>query len=180
MKRLAMLALTVTAACGRPGVVPTQTAVADSADQIMTQMWTNIVRNGLNVSKVEADTAYIYEGRRVADLVGMKLTFFDSTGAISSVVTAKTGQYQMTDGILDARGNVVATNPGGRVLKTEHFVYDRLSNQIRSDTAFTFTSPGGNGSGASFTSDIGFRNIVTTRPRGQQRGGGFLLPGGKQ
>ena len=74
---------------------------------------------------------------------------------------------------------MVASNPGGRVLNTEHFVYDRSSNQVRSDTAFTFTSPGGNGSGASFTSDIGFRNIVTVRPRGRQRGQGFLLPGQK-
>ncbi len=179
MRRLLAVAVGVTAACGRPGVVPTQANVADSADQIMEAMWTNITRNGLQVSKVEADTAYIYETRRVADLVGLKLTFFDSTGAISSTVTAKSGSYQMTEGVLDARGDVIASNPGGRVLKTEHFVYDRSSNQIRSDTAFTFTSPGGAGSGASFTSDIGFRNIVTVRPRGRQRGGGFLLPGQK-
>ena len=63
------------------------------------------------------------------------------------------------------------------MLKTEHFV-TTLSNQIP-DTAFTFTSPGGSGRGDAFTSDIGFRNIVTVRPRGRQQGQGFLLPGEK-
>ena len=178
MMRGALLLLAL-AACGRPGVKPTQANVADSADQIMAGMSTYITKNGINVSKVDADTAYIYQGRNVAELSGLQITFYDSTGAISSTITSDSGTYQMTDGILDARGNVIASNPGGRVLKTEHFVYDRGSNQIRSDTAFTFTSPGGNGSGASFTSDIGFRNVVTVRPRGQQRGSGFLLPTGK-
>ncbi len=173
---LAALA-TAVAACGRPGVRPAQANVADSADHVMEAMWTNIIRDGINVSKVEADTAWIYQLRQVADLKGLKITFYDTTGAVTSSIVADSGVYNITEGLLEARGKVVASNPGGRVLKTEHFVYHRSVNEIRSDTAFTFTSPGGNGSGASFTSDIGFRNIVTVRPRGRQRGQGFLLPG---
>ena len=172
-------AVLVAAACGKPGVRPTQASITDSADQVLDSMWTNITREGIKVSTVQADTAYIYQQREVADLVGLRITFFDSVGAISSTITANTGVYNMRESVLEARGNVIASNPGGRVLKTEHFVYDRASNQIRSDTAFTFTSPGGNGRGDSFTSDIGFKNIVTVRPRGGQRGEGFLLPGQK-
>lgn len=179
MSALATVAI-VLSACGKPGVRPAQANVADSADQVLDSMWTNILRDGINVSKVEADTAWVYQQRQVADLKGLKITFYDSTGAITSSIVADSGVYSIAEGLLDARGNVVASNPSGRVLKTEHFVYHRSVNEIRSDTAFTFTSPGGNGSGASFTSDIGFRNIVTVRPRGRQRGQGFLLPGQKQ
>ncbi len=180
MNRVLVVAVLFAGACGDSGVTPPSAVLADSADQVMDSMWTNIVRDGIKVSRVEADTAFIYQARQFADLKGLRITFFDSIGRVSSSITATSGTYQMRDAILDARGSVVATNPDGKVLKTEHFVYDRQSNQISSDTAFTFTSPQGNGSGASFTSDIGFKNVVTLRPKGRQKGQGFVLPGERQ
>jgi hypothetical protein len=72
---------------------------------------------------------------------------------------------------------VVATSSKGRVLKSEHLVYDKVQNQIYSDTAYTFTSPDGNGSGASFVSDPDFKQIRAQRPGGRMGGKGMLLPG---
>lgn len=177
MTRLLPLVFALAAACGKPGVVPRKAALGDTADQVMGKMLTNITDNGVQVLQLTADTARIYQNRQVADLQSVTVMFFDKSGKWASTVTSKTGVYSIRDKSLDMRGNVVATTPGQKTLKTEHLIYDRIANQVRSDTAFTFTAPDGNGSGASFESDPDFRNIVTLKPRGQQKGKGFLLPG---
>lgn len=64
----------------------------------------------------------------------------------------------------------------GRVLKTEHLIYDRNRNLISSDTAFTSTSPKANLSGSWFESDPGFKNVRVTRPKGRSKQG-LVLPG---
>jgi hypothetical protein len=56
-------------------------------------------------------------------------------------------------------------------------IYDASRDQIRSDSAFTYTSPDGVLRGNSFYSDPDFRNVVTRQPRGRERGKGVLLPG---
>lgn len=179
MRRIATLALLL-AACGKPGVVPKKAALGDSADQVMGKMLTNITDNGVQVLQLTADTARIYQNRQIADLESVTVMFFDKNGKWASTVTSKTGVYSIRDKSLDMRGNVVATTPGQKTLKTEHLVYDRIASQVRSDTAFTFTGPDGSGSGSSFESDPDFRNIVTLKPRGQQKGKGILLPGQRE
>lgn len=171
-----MIALLLVA-CGKPGIAPKQTTAADSADQVMGAMETNITDDNVRVLNLKADTARVYQLRQVADLEKVTVQFYDKSGNLTSTVTSKTGSYAIRDKSLDLRGNVEARTPAGKVLYTEHLVYDRIANQVRSDTAFKFTSPDGNGSGASFESDPDFKNIVTARPRGGLKGKGFLLPG---
>jgi len=173
---MAILAL-LCAACVDRGVIPQRTVAGDSADQVYDSMTFSITRNGVAVSRVRAESAWVYQLRQVADLKNMTVTFYDSTGAAVSVVTADKGIYGMRQQTLDARGHVVATSSGGKVLKTEHLIFDQQRNLISSDTAFTSTSPQGNLSGAWFQSDPGFRNITVNRPKGGQRGRGFLMPG---
>lgn len=172
----AIVAVLTLAACAPRGVAPSRTTLADSSDQVMDSMRTIITRNGIKATELEADTAWIYQSRQVADLKGVRIVFFEPNGSISSTVTAATGTYQMRDGTLDARGNVVATTPSGRVVKTEHLVFDRIANQIRSDTAYTLTTPTEEGSGMGFTTDPDFRRFQTTGARGRQRGPGIILP----
>ncbi|MDZ4257117.1 MAG: LPS export ABC transporter periplasmic protein LptC [Gemmatimonadales bacterium] len=171
-----LVILLVLAACSPRGVAPMRTTLADSSDQVIDSMRTVITRNGVKTTELEADTAWIYQSRQVADLKGVRIVFYEPNGAVSSTVTADTGMYQMRDGTLDARGNVVATTPNGRVVKTEHLIFDRIANQIRSDTAYTFTSPTEEGSGMGFTTDPDFRRFQTTGARGRQRGPGVILP----
>ena len=94
-----------------------------------------------------------------------------------STITADKGVYGMREQSLDARGHVIAHSSGGKVLKTEHLIFDRSKNNISSDTAFTSTSPQGNISGAWFDADPGFKNVVIHRPKSVQKGKGILLPG---
>lgn len=177
---LALLALVPLAACGETGVTPSaSTAVADSADQVLEDMSTTIVADGVRRSLVHADTMYMYNDRQLADMRGVTAVFFDAQGNQTSTMTSRTGLYQVAQGTLEARGEVVMVSTDGtnRRLTTEHLVYDRALNQVRSDSFFTYTSPSGVLSGNSFYSDADFRNVVTRQPRGRQRGEGVLLPG---
>lgn len=173
-------ALVVAAGCAERGIAPVQSAAAaDSADQILQQMTTAIVHDGVRKSLVYADTAYMYTNRQVASLRNMRATFFDAAGNATSVLTAREGEYYMARGTLEARDSVVVVSTDGtsRRLQSEHLIYDRDQNQVRSDSAFTFTSPTETLSGSSFVSDPGFKNVVARQPKGRQRGQGMLLPG---
>jgi LPS export ABC transporter protein LptC len=175
-----VFALVSMAACQDRGVPPRRTVVADSADQVLSGMSTTISRDGVRESIVTADSTWIYEQRQVSDLKTMIVTMFDSTGAVISRITADKGIYRIRDQRLDARGHVVATTPGGRVLKTEHLIYDTRANLVTSDTAFTSTSPKLNLSGASFTADPGFNQVRVTKPKNvQQKGRGTIIGGAK-
>jgi LPS export ABC transporter protein LptC len=166
--------------CADRGSTPPQSrVVADSADQILEQMTTTIVGNGVRKSLVYADTAFIYSERQVASLRNLRATFFDAQGNQTSVLTSKRGEYHIARGTLEARDSVVVVSMDGtgKRLRSQHLIYDRDQNQVRSDSAFTFESPTEVLSGKSFVSDPGFKNIVTRQPRGRQKGQGMLLPG---
>jgi LPS export ABC transporter protein LptC len=173
-----MALLVLLAACTKDhGVRPRRTADTDSADQVYDAMTTVIVHDGVRQSKVYADSAWNYTARQLVDLKRMTVTMFDSSGAKVSTIVADKGIFHTREQSLDARGHVVATTTGGKVLKTEHLVYDNLRNQITSDTAFTSTSPQGNVNGASFVSDPAFKHVVVDKMKGVQKGKGVLLPG---
>ena len=173
MKRHLLLLVALAVACGTSGTTPPKADITDSTapDQTMVKMKTYLVRNGIRTSLVEADTAYINQRTHLADLVGLKVTFFDSTsGRVISVVTSQSGQYDLERQSLDARGNVVAvTSPEGKILKTEHLVYDKVQDRIHSDTAFTVTGPTENVSGSAFEADPGFKSVLVMHPRAREK-----------
>lgn len=178
MRRLLVIAAVMLTACGDRGIEPPPAALGDSADQVMKGMSFNVTTMGVKVSLVEAESAWVYNARQMNDLKKLKVTFYDKvTGKETSVVTADSGSYNKKDQTLDARGNVVATAANGKVLKSPHLVYDKVQNMIYSDTAYTFTSPEGTGSGASFTADPDFKQIRSQRMGGRAKGKGFVLPG---
>lgn len=166
-------------ACAQRGVAPARAAGADSADQVLEGMAHTITRDGIKSTYLEADSAWVFQNRNVIELKVVRVTFYGPTGAIRSVVTADSGTYRMRDGSLDARGNVVAVTPppDSGTLRTEHLVFDRVSNLIRSDTAYTYSGTKAAASGASFETDPDFRRFRSWQPRGRQKGQGFLLPG---
>jgi LPS export ABC transporter protein LptC len=164
-------------ACEDPGARPTTTIQApDSADQVLEGFSHYVTNSGIRRSRVEADTAYFYEGTQITNLTNPKVTFYDLKGAESSTLTAKRGVYRWQDGSMEASDNVVVVAPDGRRLATERLRYDNGSNQISTDLHFTFDRGEEHLEGNSFRSDPDFRNVVTDRPRGVA-GDGMLLPG---
>jgi LPS export ABC transporter protein LptC len=177
---LSALALGVVVAisgCEDTGARPTTTIQApDSADQVLEGFSHYVTNDGIRRSRVEADTAYFYEGTQVTHLADLKVTFYDLKGAESSTLTARRGVYRWQDGSMEANDNVVVVSPDGRRLATERLRYDNTSNQISTDRHFTFDRGEEHLEGNSFRSDPDFRNVVTDRPRGVA-GDGMLLPG---
>ena len=175
----ALLLAAAVSACEESGARPTTTVQApDSADQVLEGFSHYVTRDGIRQSRVQADTAYFYEGTQVTNLVNVKVTFYDLKGAESSTLTAKTGLYRWQDGSMEANGKVVVVSPDGRRLATERLRYDNASNQISTDRRFTFERGAEHLEGNSFRSDPDFRNVVTDQPRGGgPAGNGMLLPG---
>ena len=178
MRRVLFIGLVALCACRDKGVQPKRSVAADSADQVYGGgVTTTISRNGVRQSKLFADSAWVYQIRQVSDLKKMTVTMFDSTGNTISTITADHGVYHIRDQHLDARGHVVATSSGGKVLKTEHLIFDSPRNVVTSDSAFTSTSPDGNAAGTSFESDPGFKRVRITQPKILQKGKGIKIGG---
>jgi LPS export ABC transporter protein LptC len=172
------LGVLLAAACSECGVRPTSSVQsADTADQVMFKMSTQLTEKGVLRSFVEADTAYLYQAQQQMDLRHFKIRMLDAQGNLQSILTAQRGIYVSYNGKLDARGNVLVESTDGRRLQTEHLIYDKAANQIKSDTVFSYDSPTAHGSGKGFTTDINFRNVQIDQPRGTQKGKGLLLPG---
>jgi lipopolysaccharide export system protein LptC len=180
-----LLALGTLTACQEEAVRPTITlAAADTADQVLYGMEHYITDEGVRRSKVEADTAYIYEATHMVEMRVVKVTFYDPVGGVTSVITGDSGTYMMRDGSMNARGNVLAVTPDGRRLRSQELKYDSRSQQISSDQPFVYDRGDQHLEGNGFTSDPDFGHVVTKQPRGGQRRNarpgdstGFLLPG---
>lgn len=156
------------AACNgdeRSGVAAVEQA-ADSADQLMVNLTTYLTNQGVRQAYLEADTGFIYETRGMTELRRLRLTFYTQNGVQTSVLTADSGTYQMRTGAMEARGNVVVIRTDGARLTTSVLRYDQTRNEVSTDRPFTFDSAERHLEGDGFTSDPGFTNIVTTRPRG--------------
>jgi LPS export ABC transporter protein LptC len=174
---LTLLAMLAVAGCEDTGARPTTTVQApDSADQVLEGFSHFVTSDGVRRSRVQADTAYFYEGTQITNLVNVTVTFYDLKGAESSTLTSKRGVYRWQDGSMEAHENVVVVSPDGRRLATQRLRYDSGTNQISTDVHFTFDRAEEHLEGNSFRSDPDFRNVVTDRPRGVA-GDGMLLPG---
>ncbi len=167
-------------ACTDQGATPIQSNVAaDSADQILERMTTTITREGVVTTRVYADTTFMYSDRQVASMRQVRAAFVDAQGNQTAILTSKRAEYLFGRGTLEAWDSVDVQSVDGtnRRLRTNHLIYDRDQNQIRSDSAFTYTSPTEVLRGTSFISDPSFKNVVARQPRGHQRGQGTAIPG---
>jgi LPS export ABC transporter protein LptC len=164
-------------ACEETGVKPTATVqAADNADQVLEGFSHYVTFAGVRRSRVEADTAFFYEGTQITDLRHVKVVFYDFAGLEGSTLTASRGTYRWQDGSMEAHDDVVVVNPDGRTLRTQALKYDTRTNTISTDVPFTFDRAEEHLEGNSFKSDPDFKNVVTDKPRGVA-GNGMLLPG---
>ena len=163
--------------CEETGARPTSTVqAADNADQILEGFSHYVTFGGVRRSRVEAVTAYFYEGTQITNLRQVKVIFYDLKGVEGSTLTARRGTYRWQDGSMEANDDVVVVNPDGRTLRTQVLKYDNAANTISTDVPFTFDRAEEHLEGNSFKSDPDFKNVVTDKPRGVA-GTGMLLPG---
>ena len=142
---------------GTPPVV--SNALADSADQVLFGANAILTDRGVMRADLLADTAYFFdEGTRVEMRV-VKVTFFNTTGTRSGVLTSREGTYLTRQGNMEARKNVVVTSVDGRRLTSPQLRYDQSADEIASDSAFVLTEPGRRLEGIGFRSDAAMHNV---------------------
>ncbi|MGD8726438.1 MAG: LPS export ABC transporter periplasmic protein LptC [Gemmatimonadales bacterium] len=158
-------------ACDPGGPPPTSAAVPDTADQVLWEVTHWITLDGVRRIKIESDTVYVYEMSQLLELHGVRVEFYSEEGGLSSTVTSREGTYELRSENMEARGDVVARTPDGRVLTTEILRFDRASERISGPEAFVFDSPDRHLEGDGFTSDPDFRDVSATGARaGRIRG----------
>ncbi|MDQ3555808.1 MAG: LPS export ABC transporter periplasmic protein LptC, partial [Gemmatimonadota bacterium] len=121
-----------------------------------------MTRGGVREAVLRSDTAYFRESANEADLVGVKLDFFDENGAPSGQLTSRTGHYDLRTGAMTATGSVVLDidmEGRQRRIETEELHYDLKGDRIWSDKATTSREGATVYRGSSFTSDARFRNV---------------------
>jgi LPS export ABC transporter protein LptC len=175
---LCVCALVVLAACSKAGPdrIGQVAQAADSADQLMISMSTNLTAEGVRTGHLEADSAFVYENSGHTDLKKIKVTFFTPSGVQTSILTSDAGWYRMRSGEMEARGNVVVVRTDGARLTTSILRYDQSKNQVSTDRPYTwYEPPDRHLAGTGFISDPTFSNITTQALHGTA--GHFTLPG---
>lgn len=145
---LATCALSVlggSAACkaDAPEIPTVRSALADSADQVMSGIQFLLTGGGVQQGKLVADSGFMFENSTRIELRGVKTEFFTKTGELTGTLTSREGTYLKQRGDLEARKNVVVVSTDGRrKLETEQLRFDERANLITTDSAFVITEDG--------------------------------------
>jgi LPS export ABC transporter protein LptC len=139
--------------------LPARGAIPDSAEQVMFGLRHALTTAGVRRAQLHADTAFFYdEGNRI-DLRVVRTTFYTAAGDSDAVMTGRRGVYDVRQQRLEGRGDVQIKTVAGRRLASQHLIYDKIVNQVSSDSAFTFNEPGRTLAGVGFRSDPQLRNL---------------------
>jgi LPS export ABC transporter protein LptC len=94
-----------------------------------------------------------FEQRKVTQLEGVRVNFFDDKGESSSVLTARYGQVDELTNNLEAFDSVVVITRKNAMLETERLRWISAREKIVSDTAVRITTDIDTVTGVGFESD---------------------------
>ena len=136
------------------------------ANQVLFGFEHYVTAEGIRRALVEADTAFLLEGRPIVELRELQVTFYNVNGEETSVLTAREGTYDWDNGDMTARTDVVVVNRAEERLETSVLYYLRPEDRIWSDEQTTMFYPDGSVvEGTSFESDSKMEQINLTSPR---------------
>ncbi|HEY2064330.1 MAG TPA: LPS export ABC transporter periplasmic protein LptC [Gemmatimonadaceae bacterium] len=179
MRRLAMIvAALCVAGCNRQGSAPPvklHVSLADSAEQVLSNIHTLLTDHGVERGELFADSAYVFDESTRFELRTVRATFNTTTGVKDGDMRADRGRYNIRQQVLEGHGNVVITTTEGKRLTSPRLRYNQAMNEVSSDTSFTMVEPGRTLSGIGFRADPQLNHVTVLKaPRGQ---GSFTLPG---
>ena len=151
-----LLLVVLSGACRKDSaVIPTtQSALADSADQVMSGVQFLLTGGGVQQGKLLADSGFMFENSTRIELRGVQTDFFSKTGEPTGTLTSREGTYLKQQGNLEARKNVVVVSTDGRRrLETQQLRYDERTDMITTDSAFVITDDGQVHRGVGFETD---------------------------
>lgn len=147
----------------RSPTVVDASALPDSAEQVMFKLRHQLTSGGVRRANLVADTAFFYDDGNRIDMRRVRLVFFSAGGDSSSNLTARTGRYDVRLQRVEGKGDVVVTTTEGKRLTSPQLVYDRVLNQITSDTSFVFTEPGRTLTGIGLRTDPKLTSVQVLR-----------------
>src|SRR5690606_10667146 len=92
-----------------------------------------MLHEGVLTAEMVADSAFIHEDGRPWDLIGVQATFFTEQGAQAGTLTSERGDYDRSNGVFIARGNVVLITQGTsgeRRLETEQLHFNVQQDEL--------------------------------------------------
>lgn len=110
---------------------------------------------------------YIRETEFVEMPKGIHVEFLDSSGKISSMLTAEYAISYEQSGIIEAKHNVVAMNTAGEKLYTEHLIWDQKKHIIFTEKEVKIETFDKILFGDGLNADEGFNNWEILNPRGE-------------
>jgi LPS export ABC transporter protein LptC len=159
MRSLLLLLAAVSAlsatACGKGAQPPVAggAGLADSAEQVMFDVRSNLTESGVKRGQMFADTAYVFDDQSRFVMRRLRANFNTETGAPNGTLKGDRGTYDRRAQVLEGFGNVVVTSTDGRRLLSNHLKYAQGTNTISSDSAFTFYRGKDVQKGIGFTTD---------------------------
>ena len=168
-RRQAALAVLLLAAAlagcggGKAPTLPAKGSLPDSADQVMFGLRHYLWNGGVRRAQLRADTAFFYDEMNRMELRNMRTTFYNAAGDSNAVMTAQRGTYDVRTQKLDGRGDVKINTMDGCRMTSPQLSYERLANQVTSDTSFVFTEPGRTLEGIGLRTDPSLRNLQVFR-----------------
>ena len=159
----------------KPPPVAAHPTIADSADQVLFGVRTDLVKGGVRKGQLFSDTVFMFEQGTRMELRGLRANFFTDAGTLDGTLTSRAGTYNTRSGAMEARGDVVVQTQDGRRLTSPELRYLVNEGLIRSDSSFVLTRPGERLSGVGFSSDPNLRNIQIFRATGAS-GGAVTIP----
>ncbi|HUF26257.1 MAG TPA: LPS export ABC transporter periplasmic protein LptC [Gemmatimonadaceae bacterium] len=132
-----VVTLAASSACDRQTMTAgTGPSHADTADQVIIGLWSNLSNEGIRQAVLESDTAFVFQDGTLFELREVDLTFYTDQGTESAVLTSREGTYNTRTNQMEARGDVVLESADGRRLMSEQLRYDQARDEISSDSAF--------------------------------------------
>jgi LPS export ABC transporter protein LptC len=161
----ALLLAAALAGCGggKAPTLPAKGSLPDSADQVMFGLRHYLWNGGVRRAQLRADTAFFYDEMNRMELRNMRTTFYNAAGDSNAVMLAQRGTYDVRTQRLEGRGDVRITTTDGCKVTSPQLAYERLANQVTSDTSFVFTEPGRTLSGIGLRTDPQLRNLQVFR-----------------
>ena len=159
-----------------PTLATRASVLPDSAEQMSFGLEHELTSKGIRRAQLHADTAYFYDDGNRIEMRRMNTVFYTVDGVKNGTMISDRGTYDRRTDKVDGRGNVKVVSTDGRQLTSPHLVYERLTNQISSDTSFEFIAPGRQIRGIGLRADPQLHNVQVLG----NAGGRVVVPAGKR
>ncbi|MES2523514.1 MAG: hypothetical protein V4617_12495 [Gemmatimonadota bacterium] len=127
----------IAAACGDKPTATVKEPTTPAYEQVVFGPEGVLTSNGISRGTIKADSAFTYGGGERLELHSVTATLKDSADADSTIVTAKSGDYQVAGSKLVVHGAVRVLAPGGRRLEADSLLFDLATNAISTTGTYT-------------------------------------------